>query len=32
MKQVVVTMTDDRRFVFEYGMLSVNKIVSAINS
>jgi hypothetical protein len=31
MKQVVVTMTDDQRFVFEYGMLSVKKIVAAIN-
>ena len=32
MKQVAVTMTDGQRFVFEYGMLSVKKIVAAINS
>ena len=31
MKQVVVTMTDGQRFVFEYGVLSVKKIVAAIN-
>jgi hypothetical protein len=31
MKQVVVTTADGRRFVFDYGMLSVKKIVAAIN-
>ena len=31
MKQVVVTMSDGQRFIFEYGMLSVKKIVAAIN-
>ena len=31
MKQVVVTLADGSRFVFEYGMLSVKKIVAAIN-
>lgn len=31
MKHVVVTTTDGRQFTFEYGMLSVKKIVAAIN-
>jgi hypothetical protein len=31
MKQVVVTTTDGRRFVFDYGLLSVKKIVGSIN-
>jgi len=31
MKQVVVTTTDGQQFVFDYGMLSVKKIVAAIN-
>jgi len=31
MKQVVVTMKDGQRHVFEYGLLSVQKIVAAIS-
>jgi len=31
MKQVVLTTADGQQFVFEYGMLSVKKIVAAIN-
>jgi hypothetical protein len=32
MKQAVVTMTDGQSFVFDYGMLSVKKLVAAIES
>ena len=32
MKQAVVTMTDGQTFVFDYGMLSVKKLVAAIES
>lgn len=32
MKQAVVTMKDGRRYVFEYGLLSVAAIVDAISS
>ncbi len=32
MKRVVVTMTGGEQFVFDYGMLSVKKLVSAIES
>lgn len=32
MKQVVVTMANDEEFVFEYGMLSVKKLVAAIDA
>jgi len=31
MKQIVVSTSDGQRFVFEYGVLSVKKIVAAIN-
>jgi hypothetical protein len=31
MKQVVVDTTDGQKFVFDYGMLSVKKLVAAIN-
>ena len=31
-KRAVVTMTDGERFVFDYGMLSVKKLVAAIQS
>jgi len=32
MKQAVVTMKDGQRFVFDYGLLSVKKLVAAIES
>jgi hypothetical protein len=32
LKQTVVTMADGQEFVFDYGMLSVKKIVAAIES
>jgi hypothetical protein len=32
MKRVVITTTDDRSLTFEYGLLSVNRIVEAINA
>ncbi len=32
MKRVVVTMKNDEQFVFDYGMLSVKKLVAAIGS
>ena len=32
MKQAVVTMTDGQTFVFDYGMLSVKKLVATIES
>lgn len=32
MKQAVITMTDGQSFVFDYGMLSVKKLVAAIES
>ena len=32
MKQIVVTMTNGDEFVFDYGMLSVKKLVAAVNA
>jgi hypothetical protein len=32
MKRVVITMKNDEQFVFDYGMLSVKKLVAAIGS
>ena len=32
MKRAVVTMTNDEEFVFDYGMLSVKKLVAAIDA
>lgn len=32
MKRVVITTTDGRSFTFEYGLLSVSRIVDAINA
>ena len=32
MKRVVITTTDGRSFTFEYGFLSVSRIVDAINA
>jgi hypothetical protein len=32
MKRAIVTMTNDEEFVFDYGMLSVKKLVAAIDA
>jgi hypothetical protein len=32
MKRVIITTTDGRTLTFEYGLLSVNRIVEAINA